>query len=95
MSNVIDKAKDVREILSKIEKMDEMGERVGKFAVSYPKAHIVLKCVNPNEDIDITGDYEITCEDLKAVMESKKDTYVEKLKELIKEEENIGEAPGA
>ena len=95
MSNIIDKAKDVRQILSNIEKMDEMGERVEKFATSYPKAHIVLKCVNPNEDIDITNDYEITCEDLKSVMETKKDTYVEKLKELIREEEKASEAPSA
>ncbi|AHM56967.1 hypothetical protein EAL2_c16720 [Peptoclostridium acidaminophilum DSM 3953] len=95
MSNIIDKAKDVRAILSNIEKMDEMGERLEKFAMSYPKSHVVLKCVNPNEDIDITNDYEVTCEDLKAVMESKKDAYVESLKELIKEEEQAAEAPGA
>ncbi len=85
MSNIIEKAKEVRQTLDKMELMDSMDENVKKFASSYPKAHIILKCVNPNEDVDLTKEYEITVEDIEFIAKAKKEANVTKLNDLIKE----------
>lgn len=87
MSSIIEKAKEVRQTLSNMEKMDEMNENINKFASSYPKAHIILKCVNPNEDIDLTEKYEVSMEDIEVIAKAKKEKNVAKLMDLIKDDE--------
>lgn len=87
MSNIIQKAKEVRQTLDNMEKMDEMDEKIKKFAASYPKAHVVLKCVNPNEDIDLTKEYEISIDEIEVIAGLKKEKHVEKLMGLIKDDE--------